>query len=184
SSKEYIKTKIDVAEAVMKAYYSVLVAEEGLRITKNNFSRLDSLLKETKVMFENGFVERIDMNRTQVQFNNVEAQLQNQERLLSYSKQLLKFQMGYPLDAALDIADKPEDLNSIRFEEIEDEVNPKQRIEYEQLQVNQTLAQLDLRNNHVQYLPNLDINYGVGMSAGTPSSSESFSAGGDCWFNY
>jgi len=184
SSKDYIKTKIDVAEAVSKAYYSVLVSEEGLELVKSNYDRLDSLLRETKIMQENGFVERIDLNRAQVQFNNISAQLGNQKRVVEYSKQLLKFQMGMPLETGLEIEDKPSDLIINYSENLADTVNPHNRIEYEQLSVNQTLAELDLKNNTVQYFPNIDLYFDLGMSAGAPTSSELFTIGGDFWFDY
>lgn len=184
TSKDLIKSKIDVAEAVSKAYYSVLVAEEGYRLTKNNYDRLDTLLRETRIMNENGFVERIDLNRTQVQFNNISAQLKNQERLLSYTKQLLKFQMGMPLETDLEIADKPQDLGINHIETFETQVDPRRRIEHDQLRMNQTLAELDLKNNTVQYLPQIDLFYNIGLSSGAPTSGELFSVGGDFWFDY
>lgn len=184
TSKDHIKTKIDVAESVSKAYYSVLVAEEAHRLTQSNYHRLDSLLRETRIMHENGFVERIDLNRTQVEFNNIAAQLKNQQRLVEYSRQLLKFQMGMPLESEISIADKPSDLSINYVEDIQVEADPKRRVEYDQLLLNQELARLDLRNNHVQYLPTLNLIAGVGINAGTQTSSELFSINDDNWFDY
>ena len=54
----------------MKAYYSVLVAEERTKILSLNISRLDTLLREIKIMNEKGFVEKLDVDRLQVQRNN------------------------------------------------------------------------------------------------------------------
>lgn len=184
TAKDHIKSKIDVTEAVSKAYYSVLVAEEGYRLTKSNYDRLDSLLRETKIMHENGFVEKIDLNRAQVEFNNINAQLTNQERLVNYSKQLLKFQMGIPLDTELEIADKVEDLEIISSENIEIQGDYRRRIEYEQLTINKELGLLDLRNNTVQYLPKLSLVGALGMNAGTQNTGDLFDIGGRFWFEY
>jgi len=185
TNKAYIKSRTDVAEAVSKAYYSVLVSEERLRLIELNFSRLDSLLRETRIMYENGFVERIDLSRTQVEFNNIKAQLENQKRLVDYSKKLLKFQMGLPIDEEIEIADKPEDLKDIDYAAVlNNEMDKNRRIEYQQLQVRERLAQLDLKNNHMRYLPTIDLYFGMGMNAGTQESSELFSVGGDSWFDY
>src|SRR5690606_8039274 len=184
TAKDHIKSKIDVTEAVSKAYYSVLVAEEGYRLTKSNHDRLDSLLRETKIMHENGFVEKIDLNRAQVEFNNINAQLTNQERLVNYSKQLLKFQMGIPLDTELEIADKVEDLEIISSENIEIQGDYQRRIEYEQLTINKELGLLDLRNNTVQYLPKLSLAGALGMNAGTQNTGDLFDIGGRFWFEY
>ena len=58
STKEHIKTKIDVVEAVTKAYYNVLVNKLTLELVEKNYGRLDTLLTETKAMYESGFAER------------------------------------------------------------------------------------------------------------------------------
>ncbi len=184
SNKDYIKTKTDVAEAVSKAYYSVLVNEEALRLIEINFQRLDSLLRETRIMYENGMAEKIDVSRVQVQYNNMKTNLSNQQRLLGYSKNLLKFQMGMNLNTDLNIADKPSDLEVTIVHDLEEEINYNQRIEYEQLFVNQQLAELDLKNNHVQYLPKVDIYFGFGLNAGTGSSDQLLNIGGPSWFDY
>ena len=66
-------TEIEIAQAVTTAFYSVLVNEEGLALVNDNYDRLDSLLRETRLMFENGFAEKIDVNRVQVEFNNTKT---------------------------------------------------------------------------------------------------------------
>ena len=184
AEKDYIKTQIDVAEAVSKSYYSVLVNEEGLRLINANYQRLDSLYRETQIMFENGMAEKIDVNRTQVQFNNMQTNLQNQQRLLDFSKNTLKFQMGMPLETDLEIADKPSDLEMSILKDLVDEINYYQRIEYEQLIINQQLAELDLKNNKVQYLPNIELYFGIGMNAGTASTSDLFDFSSVLWNDY
>ena len=71
SIKDHIKSKIDVTELVTKAYYSVLVNELQYETVIANYQRLDSLLQDTKVMYENGFAEQLEYNRLKVEFNNI-----------------------------------------------------------------------------------------------------------------
>ncbi len=166
STKEHIQTQIDVVEAVSKAYYTVLVNEIGINLLEANQSRLDSLLNDTRVMFENGFAEKIDVNRTQVEFNNVNTQLTNARKMLIISKQLLKYQMGMPVAEELEITEKLENME-FRIEELFDlEASYQRRIDYSVLQTREELAYLNMKNNKVQYVPNIDLVMGWGMNAG------------------
>ncbi len=166
STREHIQTQIDVVEAVSKAYYTVLVNEIGINLLEANQSRLDSLLNDTRIMYENGFAEKIDVNRTQVEFNNINTQLTNARKLLIISRQLLKYQMGMPVAEQLEITEKLEDIK-FQIEELFDlEASYQRRIDYSVLQTREELAYLNMKNNKVQYIPNIDLVLGWGMNAG------------------
>lgn len=171
AEREQIATEVDVIEAVSKAYYGVLVAQERLQAALNNYSRIDSLLLETTKLYESGFAEKIDINRVKVQHNLIRTQLDNIRQLEILSLQILQFQMGMPIGAPLQLSES--------LQEIKLDMNPlgqssfdyQDRIEYLQLQTNLQLAELDLKNNHVKYLPKLDafVNYGGNMFADSRS---------------
>ncbi|HEX8532147.1 MAG TPA: TolC family protein, partial [Cytophagales bacterium] len=81
STKSLTASKIDITEAVTKAYYSVLVNSDRLELLDINLGRLDTVLRETRAMYENGFVEKIDLDRLEVQLNNLNTEKQKVERL-------------------------------------------------------------------------------------------------------
>ncbi len=184
TTKEHIQTKRDVVEAIQKAYYYVLVSEVSYRTVQLNYDRLDSLLRETKIMHENGFTEKIEVSRTQVQFNNIKTNLENSRRELEYSKDVLKFHIGMPLETNLQIADKFSGFNINFSNYVIEDADGRHRIEEEILEIQKQLATLDLKNNHVQYLPTLDLYFGLGANAGTLTSKELFSFNDDNWFGY
>jgi outer membrane protein TolC len=166
---------------VKKAYYSVLVNKERYALVQKNFQRLDSLLRQTRIMYENGFAEKIDVNRVQVQFNNISQTIKTAATGLDVSLKLLKFQMGMPMKEPLTLAD---DLQTIRFEALSGDVssnfNYHNRIEYGQLEINKALVGLDIKNTKVQYLPSLDFYGSYGASYGT-SVFSNFVAFGENW---
>ncbi|MTI22845.1 TolC family protein [Fulvivirga sp. RKSG066] len=180
SSKEHIKTKIDVVEAVSKAYYNVLVTEERFDLLQANLSRLDTLLEETSLMFENGFAEKIDVSRLKVQYNNLKVQYDNTEELLKVSKDLLKFQMGMPIGQPIMLSDNLDEITLNTT--LGDDFDYSQRIEYSQLQTNQALVNLDMKNNKVKYLPTLYANFNYGYNTQTSQSDQWFQS--DRWLNY
>ncbi len=172
SQKDHIKSKIDVVEAVTKAYYSVLVNQMLLETVNSNFQRLDSLVRETTIMQENGFAELLELNRTKVEFNNIKTRKSNSERALEISKYLLKFQMGMPVSYSLEVANKLTDLDFNVEDELNMTFNNERRIEYSMLQTNTDLTELEMKNNKMGYLPNLDLIFSWGMNAGVKDFSD------------
>lgn len=166
SRKDHIKSKIDVAEAVTKAYYMVVMNQMSHETIIGNYQRLDSLVRETLIMHENGFVELLDLNRTKVEFNNITTQKINSARAVEISKELLKFQMGMPTANQIEITDEFSDLKFNLEEELKMNYNYQRRIEYSILETNRQLTQLDMRNNKSQYLPSIDLFFSWGMNAG------------------
>lgn len=174
SSKATIKTKIDVAEAVTKAYYAALVAQERIALAEENFRRLDTLLRETRIMHENGFAERIEVSRVTVERNNAKVERQKAKRAIQLSFALLKFQMNMALEQPLILG---EDLDQIEVsfnDALIHEFEYSDRIEYSQLETNKALAELELKNIQVQYLPKLNAFINVGATMGANESSQLF----------
>jgi outer membrane protein len=153
-----IKTELDVIENVKKAYYSVLVSQEREGLVQANLSRIDTLLKETQVMFETGFSEKIDVSRIQVQHNNLNTELDRARSATKISLDLLKLQMGMDVNQPIELAENIEDLESVFGGELLVGETGMRRVELDQLQTNLDLAQLDLKNNQAQYLPRIDAN--------------------------
>lgn len=156
TNKDLKKVEIDVIENVKKAYFGVLVNQQRIRLAEANLARIDTLLKETSLLQEAGFVEKIDVSRVQVQRNNTYTQVQRSLTALDISKQILKLQMGMPMEYELILAESLEELST--KEEMlnllgEDGV---ERVELEQVATQLTLAGLDLKNNHSQYMPRIN----------------------------
>ncbi|MFT7364184.1 MAG: outer membrane protein [Algoriphagus sp.] len=153
-----IKTENDVLLTVKKAYFGVLVNIERIKLAESNLARIDSLLEETKAIYEAGLAEKIDVSRIQVQRNNTYTQVERSRTAYEISKQLLKIQMGLPRDYDILITETLAELNPV------DQLNQlltmegMPRVEVNQLEKNLELVGLDLRNNTVQYMPKITFN--------------------------
>lgn len=184
TDREYIQSEIDVIDAVSKAYYLVLVSQENLELITTNYNRLSKLYNETSAMYENGFVEKIEVSRLKVQLNNLKSSLSAATEMLKVSLAALKLQMGMSPDSPLALS---ETLDSITLE-LEaipaNQVDPVNRIEYDILQENRNLAMLDIKNNKVQYLPNIYANFNLGWTAGTNTFGDLWSFDDQTWFRY
>lgn len=183
SKKEFILTKIDVIEAVTKAYLSILINKEALRLANDSYERLDTLLKETRVLYENGFVEEIDVDRVELNFNNVLIERDRLQRLLYINYDLLKFQMGMPLHEQIKLSTTLDEINFTYNDSYEQEFEYSQRIEYSILETNQTLAELDLKRNYSTFGPTLSAYGNVGALFGSSKFSD-FTNFNERWFGY
>lgn len=182
ASKSVTQTKVTVAEAVTKAYYSAQVAEERAKVLDLNIARVDSLKRETEIMNKSGFVELLDVNRLEVQINNLITERQKVQNLIELSYTLLKYQMGMPMTESIKLEDRFDDLSieALKSEFSITAVNYNSRIEYSLLDTQFKLAGLDLKNIRSGYLPTVSASFGYGHNNGRNSLPDLF---GTKWFN-
>jgi outer membrane protein TolC len=173
SVKSLTQSKQQVAENVTKAYYGILVNEKRIGLLRLNVARLDTLLKETRALNQQGFVEKIDVQRLDVQANNLRTELENIHRLQELSITLLKFQMGYPMEEPIVISETLEKVELTTFNKnAVGEFSYANRIEYSILQTQESLAELDLKSIKSGYLPRLMLNANYGYNAGANAFSD------------
>jgi outer membrane protein len=154
SSKSTQRTKIETAATVSKAYYTVLVNEERIKLMDANVIRLKKIMDDTKSLLDNGFAEKIDYDRLTVTYNNLLVEQEKIQRLLGLSNYLLKYQMGMDINATLTLTDK---LESVKFD-VEKNTSAEKfeyskRVEYNLFDIQYKLAKLDLKRNRFSYLP-------------------------------
>jgi outer membrane protein TolC len=161
--KGVTNSKVTVAENVAKAYYSVLVAEERSKILDLNIARIDSLIKEMRVMNQQGFIEKIDLDRLEVQRNNLVTETQKVKNLILLSQTLLKFQMGMKLDEPIVLKDKLSDVDIRPLALLEYQpVDYSNRIEYSTLMVQRQLALLDKERTQKGAIPKVSFSGSLG----------------------
>jgi len=151
-----IKTENDVIENIKKAYYTVLVNAERRVLIEANLSRIEILLNNTQALYESGFAEKLDVSRVRVQLNNIKSELERVHTATAISVELLKLQMGMPLHYSIALTENIRDFNiGFELQSILDDDGIR-RVEMDQLNTNLDLAKLDLKNNQVQYIPQLN----------------------------
>lgn len=160
SERSYTRSKIDVNVNVTKAYYQVLVSDKQISLLDANIAQLKQQLDETTAENKQGFAEQIDVDRLTVQYNNLVTNRENTVRLLALNYQLLKFQMGMPIEENLILKDKLEDikLDNNATQAAADTTFYRNRIEYSLLETQKKLNEFDLQSKKAQYYPKLSAN--------------------------
>lgn len=160
------RSKIEVKEKVSKAYYNVLISKKKMELVNTNLKRLKQLLHDTRLLYENGFAEQLDVDRVQVQLNNLETEKVKLINLLAISDQLLKYQMGMPLNELLTPSDKLSLLNKEQNVMNIDSFSYDDRIEYSLLETQKKANEFNYKRYKMAALPTLSAFMNYGKNAG------------------
>ena len=196
ASKTAQQSKIQTTEAVTKAFYSVLINNERIKLFDSNIARVDSLLRSTMALNESGFAEVIDVNRIKVSLNNLITEKEKFRNLQDLNIELLKFQMNYPMNEDITVIGNIAniELDSMTLDNTTTNPNYGNRIEYSVLETQRELQRLDIKNNYTNYLPTLAAFANFGYFTQSPTLKglfktestlpESSQAGRDRWYPY
>ncbi len=163
ASREYLnlsrinvnRSKAELATQVSKAYYSVLINRDRIKLLDANIQRLGKIYQDTKALNTQGFVEQIDVERLEVQYNNLVSEMDKTQKLVGLSETMLKFQMGYDLKQQIILADSLQAFDT-EFQELNtSNIDISQRPEYQLLVSQQKLYELDAKRLKWGYLPTL-----------------------------
>lgn len=154
--REMISKRQEVRVAVREAYLPALLLQQTRNTLERNITNLEKLLTETKALYKEGFVEQLDVDRLELSMANLNAQLDNIDRQGELVYNVLKFQMGYPMDENIVAADKIEDLFvPATAEELGETIDFQKRPEYQVLNIGRELSELNIELNKSRYLPSL-----------------------------
>ncbi len=155
SRKQFEQKERDIKVKVSKAYYSTLVTSRNLSILRRNVEQVKQNLYETRQMYKNGMVEELDVDRLKLTLKKLRNQVNKVGRERDISRQLLKFQMGYPLEDSLILENTLDTSLPMNKQEkvIPDDFKPSDRVELKSLDVQQKLARLDRKRYSKGYLP-------------------------------
>jgi outer membrane protein len=156
SKKQTQQSKEQIIENVSKAYYGAIINQERIKLFDANIARVDSLFRSTKAFNANGFVEEIDVDRTEVTLNNLLAERNKFVNIQILSLELLKYQMNYPLETDIVLNGTIADVNVDRdISSLSNNWDYKLRTDYSILESQRALQGLDVKNKYSSSLPSL-----------------------------
>ena len=164
SEKLSERNEIDINESVQKAFYTVLNTKSRIDLVEANLNRLNTLLGQTKELYTNGFIEKLDVDRIQVAYNNLKSEKIKADRFYKLSKEVLNFQIGLPVGTDIELTGDLTEEVIKNFNYSLDDFDYSKRIEYSILQTDKNLKFYDLKNNRSQYLPQIYANYNYGYN--------------------
>lgn len=182
SSDLQIKVAEDkVREAVHKNYYAVLIAEKQLGFVRESLKRLEKLAHDMNVMFDNGFVEKLDIDKTTVSLNNTKAVENQLKNGIAIGYAVLKMTLGLSQSDTLVLKDV---LTPAQVKEgiLDESFSYEDRNEIKFLNKAKELQGYDIKRYKLSYFPTLAAFYSFQETG--QRSSAAMSAGGKPWFWY
>ena len=103
-------TKNEVETIIAESYYTSQVAAENVKLLSQNISNTQKTLDETGALYEAGFAEEMDVEQLDLLMNSFKNRLKMAERQHKASLNLLKYQMGMPIETEISLKDDLETL--------------------------------------------------------------------------
>lgn len=160
-------TKQEIRSNVTKAYLNVLILDKNKATIQKNITNLEKSIFEIGEMYKSGFMEKLDVDRLQVSLSNLETEMNKLLQVEQLSKNMLKFNMNYPLTEDIVLTeDLDEALNKYKLDDVnlQEEIDFTKRAEYTQILMGLELNQINVKRLKRGYLPRLVLFGNLGES--------------------
>ncbi len=102
-------TEENIKANIYKVYYQLVVGKSQLELLDANIDRLEKLKRDVQIMYDNGFTERVDIDKLSVQLTNLQTEKLKANNRLANGYSGLKLLMGMPIKDSLVLIDKLDD---------------------------------------------------------------------------
>lgn len=159
--REYVNQDLEVQkrtvrDQVMDAYLPSLLVTESLTTLDKNITNIKKLLFETEQLYQEGFVEQLDVDRLSLSIANLETERENLLRQREVALNALKLTMGYPIEKQIEVTDDIDAiLETATAEDLTANADFTARPQYQLINKGLELNQLDIDVNRAGYLPSL-----------------------------
>ncbi len=150
------ETRYRVQKQVTKTYLSAVLIDANRKYLEQNIGNIQKLKNETQALYDNGFVEKLDVDRLILSISNLEVELENLNRQEEVILNALKMLTGVPMNNDIAVTSSIEELSSRAPQEWLDATAAfSQRLDWQV--INQVI---DLNGENTKqfkygYLPNL-----------------------------
>lgn len=156
------QTKEKIKDSAYRRYYAILIAEKQLFFLKEGVARLEKLYKDDSIMYENGFAERLDLERVQVQLNNLRTNQNVVQSAIDISYAALKFTLGLSQQDTV-LLKETLTTETVKQDILDESFQYENRAEVRTLSYTKRLQELNVKRQKLGYLPTVALagNYGI-----------------------
>ena len=166
----FSKKNVEVTEEIIKSniykiYYQLVVSKTQVELLDANILLLEKLLRDTRIIYENGFAEKLDIDKVSVQLTNLQTEKRKILNTISNGYYGLKVLMGMPVKEELVLTDKLTD-EQIKEGMLESSnYSYDNRKEYQYAQIGKELNEYNIRRYNLSRLPTVSLNASYAKNA-------------------
>ncbi len=172
-------TKEQIKENVYKVYYQLVVAKRQMGTLDANIATYEKLLHDTKEIYKNGFAEKLDVDKVQVQLNNLETQKLKAQNQIDAGKEGLKFLMNIPQKDELILTDTLSD-EELKSGILDENYKYEDRKEFQLLETEIDLGKFNIKRYQLSKIPALSFSANVNQNA--QRNTFNFFKGSEPWY--
>ncbi|WP_121353603.1 TolC family protein [Flavisolibacter nicotianae] len=150
-------TEESIRANVYKIYYQLAASKSQISILDANIARVQKFSSDTKKLFENGFAEKLDISKLEVQLSNLQTEREKALNSINNGYIGLKLLIGMPIQDSLILTD------NITYEDIRNGVldasqyNYSDRKEYQYAELGKQLGEFNIRRYELSKLPTVSL---------------------------
>ena len=164
---------------VMKIYYQLVVGTKQIGSLDANIARFDKLLHDTREIYKNGFAEKLDVDKVEVQLNNLQTEKLKAENQIAAGYEGLKFLLGMPQQNSLVLTDTLSE-EELKSNVLDQNYNYSNRKEFKLLDIVTKLGEFNVRRYKLSKIPTISAMGSFNKNA--QRTSFDFFKGGGQWF--
>jgi outer membrane protein TolC len=164
ASKEYtqlaaLKTKkseFEIKHQVAQSYFLAVIAKETIQLYEEGKKLIAQSLQETKALFKEGFVEEQSIDQLQLALNEWESRIIIAQANATLTLDLLKFNMGMPLNTEVELQDNTSSLTAETSTALlEAKFVIENNFDVQLINKAMSLQGLNIKSKKAAFLPNL-----------------------------
>ncbi len=146
-------TEENIRANVYKVYYQLVTGKIQIELLDANIGRLEKLKHDVQIMYDNGFTERVDIDKLVVQLANLQTEKLKADNMIRNGYSGLKLLMGMPIADNLVLTDTLND-NQVKEGVLEaSQFKYSDRKDFQIMEVTNVLNGLNVRRYKLSQIP-------------------------------
>ena len=160
SKLSHEKQESDLKSDVINSYISILILEDNLETIISSIENMKTLVNETRLLSQQGFLESTDADQLQINLNNLLNTKSTIQRQIDISYKLFKILIGSDLNHDILLTDELETIHNLFVNKaLNVEFNLINNIDYKMLDNQVKISELSLKREKTKYLPTVSAFY-------------------------
>jgi outer membrane protein TolC len=151
-------TEENIKANIYKIYYQLSASKTQLNILDANIERLQKLANDAAAMYKNGFAEKLDVDKVNVQLNNLQTEKLKANNSVTIGFMGLKMLMGMPVKDSLVLTDVINESNLSTDVLFENDFQYTIRKDYQYLSTVKKLSEFNIKRYELSFLPTITMN--------------------------